>query len=34
VIRLLDNAKIKRFLGNRYPEILEEFQAIAALEAI
>ena len=28
VKRLLENAKIKRFLGNRYPEILEEFQAI------
>jgi ParB-like chromosome segregation protein Spo0J len=34
VNRILENAKIKRFLGNRYPEILEEFQAIAALEAI
>jgi ParB/RepB/Spo0J family partition protein len=34
VNRLLENAKIKRFLGNRYPEILEELQAVAALEAI
>jgi len=34
VNRLLENAKVKRFLGNRYPEILEELQAVAALEAI
>lgn len=32
--RLLDNAKLKRFLGNRYPELLEEFQELAALEAL
>ena len=34
VKRLLENAKVKRFLGNRYPEILEEFQEIAALDAL
>ena len=32
--RLLENAKVKRFLGNRYPEILEEFQELAAIEAL
>ena len=32
--RLLDNSKLKRFLGNRYPELLEEFQELAALEAL
>ena len=34
VKRLLDNAKIKRFLTNRYAELLEEFEALAALETI
>jgi len=34
VKRLLENAKIKRFLGNRYPELLEEIQELAALEAL
>jgi hypothetical protein len=34
VKRLLENAKIKRFLGNRYPELLEEFQELVALEAL
>ena len=34
VKRLLENAKVRRFLGNRYPEILEEFQEIAALDAL
>lgn len=34
VKRLLDNAKIRRFLSNRYPELLEEFQELASLEAI
>ena len=32
--RLLENPKIKRFLGNRYPELLEEFQELAALESL
>ena len=32
--RLLDNSKLKRFLGNRYPELLEEFQELAGLEAL
>lgn len=32
--RLLENTKIKRFLGNRYPELLEEFQELAALESL
>jgi hypothetical protein len=34
VKRLLDNVRVKRFLTNRYPEILEEFQELAALEAL
>ena len=34
VKRLLENAKIKRFLGNRYPELLEEFAELASLEAL
>jgi len=34
VKRLLENPKIKRFLSNRYPEILEEFQELGALEAL
>jgi hypothetical protein len=34
VKRLLENAKIKRFLGNRYPELLEELQELVALEAL
>ena len=34
VKRLLENAKIKRFLGNRYPELLEEIEELAALEAL
>jgi hypothetical protein len=34
VKRLLENAKIKRFLGNRYPELLEEFEELASLEAL
>ena len=34
VKRLLDNAKVKKFLTSRYPEILEEFQELSALEAI
>ena len=32
--RLLENAKVRRFLGNRYPEILEEFQELVALDAL
>jgi hypothetical protein len=34
VKRLLNNAKVKRFLSNRFPEILEEFQELAALETL
>jgi hypothetical protein len=34
VKRLLENAKIKRFMGNRYPELLEEIQELAALESL
>lgn len=34
VRRLLNNGKVKRFLGQRYPEILEELQELADLEAI
>ena len=34
VKRLLENSKIKRFLANRYAELLEEFEALAALETI
>jgi hypothetical protein len=34
VKRLLENAKIKRFIGNRYPEILEEFQELTVLEVL
>jgi len=34
VKRLLDNSKVKRFLSNRYPELLEEFQELAALESL
>ena len=32
--RLLDNAKVKRFLLQRYAELLEEFQELAALETL
>ena len=34
VKRLLENTKIKRFLGTRYPELLEEFQELAAIETL
>jgi hypothetical protein len=34
VKRLLNNAKVKRFLSNRFPEILEEFQELSALETL
>lgn len=34
VKRLLENSKVRRFLGNRYPEILEEFQELVALESL
>jgi hypothetical protein len=30
----LENAKVKRFLGHRYPELLEGFEASASLEAL
>ena len=32
--RLLDNTKVKRFLHQRHPEILEELNDIAALESL
>jgi len=32
--RLLDNPKVKRFLQQRYAELLEEFQELAALETL
>lgn len=32
--RLLENARVKRFIGSRYPELLEEFQEMAALESL
>jgi ParB-like chromosome segregation protein Spo0J len=34
VKRLLENTKIRRFFGNRYPEIFEELQELAVLEVI
>lgn len=34
VRKLLENAKVKRFLNQRHPEILEELQDLAALEAL
>lgn len=34
VQRLLENVKVKRFLGSRHPEILEEFERLAALEVL
>ena len=34
VRRLLDNGKVKRFLAHRYPELLEELQELAALDAL
>jgi ParB-like chromosome segregation protein Spo0J len=34
VKRLLDNPKIKRFLGMRYPELLEEFEDLVALQSL
>ena len=34
VKRLLENAKIKRFLGSRYPELLEEFEDLVALQSL
>ena len=34
VKRLIGNAKVKRFLSTRYPEILEELQELTALESI
>ncbi len=34
VKRLLDNPKIKRFLGTRYPELLDEFEDLAALQSL
>jgi hypothetical protein len=32
--KLLENAKVLRFLSSRHPDLLVEFQAIAAMEAI
>lgn len=34
VKRLLENAKVQRFIGNRYPELLEELQELAALTSL
>lgn len=34
VKRLLENARVKRFIGNRYPELLEELEELAALETL
>ena len=34
VKRLLENAKIKRFVGQRYADLLDEFQELAALESL
>jgi hypothetical protein len=34
VKRLLENAKIKRFMTNRYPELLEELQELAVLDSL
>ena len=34
VKRLLENPRINRFLAKRYAELLEEFEAVAALETI
>jgi hypothetical protein len=34
VKRLLENAKIKHFLTQRYADLLEEFQELAALESL
>jgi hypothetical protein len=34
VKRLLENPRIERLLAQRYPEFLEEFRALAALEAL
>jgi hypothetical protein len=34
VKRLLENTKVSRFLTNRYPELLEELQELAALESL
>lgn len=34
VKRLLENAKVKRFLATHYRELLEEFEELAALETI
>jgi ParB-like chromosome segregation protein Spo0J len=34
VKRLLENANVKRFLGQKYRELLEEFESLLALESI
>jgi hypothetical protein len=34
VKRLLENIKIKRFLGARYPELLEEFEDLVAIQSL
>lgn len=34
VKRLLENPKIKRFLGSRYPELLEEFEDLVAIQSL
>lgn len=32
--RLLENNKVKRFMSNRYPELLEEIQELAVMESL
>lgn len=34
VKRLLENVKVKRFMSNRYPELLEELEELASLESL
>jgi len=34
VKRLLENAKVKKFMANRYPELLEEIEELAALDSL
>ncbi len=34
VKRLLDNPKVKKFIATRYPELMEEFQELVAMEVL
>jgi len=34
VKRLVDNPKIKKFIATRYPELMEEFQDLVAMEVL